>query len=73
MTSPVDLALLSEHRRGHGPLYDAVNRGRVDVAGLWRALAALPQPKDAEGRLVLAVDVSPWLRPGAPTSPDRLF
>jgi hypothetical protein len=25
------------------------------------------------GRIVLAVDVSPWLRPGAETCPDRLF
>ncbi len=25
------------------------------------------------GRIVLAVDVSPWLRPDAPTCPERLF
>jgi len=74
VTSPVDLTLLAEHRRGHGALYDdALNHGRVDAAGLRRAHAALLQPKAADGRLVLAVDVSPWLRPDAPTSPDRLF
>lgn len=72
VTSPVDLTLLAEHRRGHGALYDALNQGRIDVAGLRKALAVLPQPKAADGRLVLAVDVSAWLRPDAPTSPDRL-
>ncbi|MFD9796705.1 NF041680 family putative transposase [Streptomyces sp. NPDC059070] len=73
VTSPVDLTLLAEHRRGHGAMYDALNQGRIDVDGLRRALAMLPQPKAADGRLVLAVDVSAWLRPDAPTSPDRLF
>jgi hypothetical protein len=73
VTSPVDLTLLAEHRRGHGALYDALNQGRIDVARLREALAVLPQPKAADGRLVLAVDVSAWLRPDAPTSADRLF
>ncbi|MCX5610652.1 transposase [Streptomyces sp. NBC_00047] len=73
VTSPVDLTLLAEHRRGHGELYDALNQGCIDADRLRKALAVLPQPKAADGRLVLAVDVSPWLRPDAPTSPDRLF
>ncbi|GAA2464619.1 NF041680 family putative transposase [Streptomyces mauvecolor] len=73
VTSPVDLTLLAEHRRGHGAMYDALNQGRIDVNRLRRALAVLPQPQAADGRLVLAVDVSAWLRPDAPTSPDRLF
>ncbi|MFF1422788.1 transposase [Streptomyces sp. NPDC058280] len=73
VTSPVDLTLLAEHRRGHGSLYDALNSGRIAAARLRRTLAALPQPKAADGRLVLAVDVTNWLRPNAPTSPDRLF
>jgi hypothetical protein len=67
------LSLVPEHRRGHGALYDAVNQGRVDIARLRRSLAGLPLPRAADGRLVLAVDVSNWLRPGAATSPDRLF
>ena len=37
----------------------------------WPWLAAAAQT--ADGRIVLAVDVSPWLRPDAPTSADRLF
>ncbi|MFG2961473.1 NF041680 family putative transposase [Streptomyces sp. NPDC048291] len=73
VTSPVDLTLLAEHRRGHGALYDGLNCGRIDVDRLRKVLASLPQPKAADGRLVLAVDVSPWLRPDAPCSPDRLF
>ncbi|WP_315903481.1 NF041680 family putative transposase [Streptomyces violarus] len=73
VTSPVDLTLLAEHRRGHGALYDALNCGRIDAVGLSRALAVLPQPRAADNRLVLAVDVTNWLRPDAPCSPERLF
>ena len=67
------LSLAPEHRRGHGALYDAVNHGRIDIARLRRSLAGLPLPRAADSRLMLAVDVSNWLRPGAATSPDRLF
>src|SRR5579859_3454476 len=67
------LSLAPEHRRGHGALYDAVNHGRVAIGRLRWSLAALPLPRAADGRLVLAVDVSSWLRPGAATSPERLF
>ena len=67
------LSLVPEHRRGHGALYDAVDHGRIEVARLRRSLAGLPLPRAADGRLMLAVDVSSWLRPGAATSPDRLF
>ncbi|MFJ9855191.1 transposase [Streptomyces sp. NPDC101150] len=69
----VDLALAPEHRRGHGALYGGLNQGRIDVARLRRAVAGLPLPRAADGRLVLAVDVSPWLRPDASTCPDRAF
>lgn len=69
----VDLALAPEHRRGHGTLYAALNRGRVDFGRLRTSLAGLPLPRAADGRLVLAVDVSPWLRPDAATCPDRSF
>lgn len=71
VTSPVDPTLLAEHRRGHGALYDALNQGRVDADRLRTAPARLPPPKAADGHPVLAADVSPWLRPDAPTSPDR--
>jgi len=69
----VGLSLAPEHQRGHGALYDAVNCGRVEIARLRRALAGLPLPAWPDGRIRLGVDVSPWLRPGAASSPDRLF
>ncbi|GAA1587937.1 hypothetical protein GCM10009678_82980 [Actinomadura kijaniata] len=69
----VDLTLAPEHRRGHGALYAGLNQGCVDVARLRRSLAALPLPRAADGRLVLAVDAWPWLRPDAATCPDRSF
>jgi hypothetical protein len=67
------LSLAPEHRRGHGALYDAVNHGRLAIGRLRWSVAALPLPRAADGRLMLAVDVSNWLRPGAATSPERLF
>lgn len=71
--SLVDLALAPEHRRGHGALYDGINAGRSDVARLPMLVAGMPVPRAADGRIVLAVDVSNWLRPDTPTSPERLF
>lgn|SRR5512144_1403556 len=67
-----ELSLEPEHRRGHGGLYDGINAGRIEFARSRRTLAGLPLPRVGE-RIVLAVDVSPWLRPDAETSPDRLF
>ena len=80
-TTPVtDLARLSlevEHRRGHGGLYDALNAGVIDTDQLRAVIAGGPIPKiatpDGRRRIVLAVDVSHWLRPDAATSPDRAF
>ncbi|MFD4144741.1 transposase, partial [Streptomyces sp. NPDC058572] len=69
----VELSLAHEMRRGHGALYGALDRGWVEPARLRRTPAGLPLPRAADGRIVLAVDVSNWLRPDAPTSDDRLF
>ena len=71
--SPVDLTLLPEHRRGHGAMYGGLNHGRIDIGRLRTALADLSLPRFDGGRLVLAVDVSPWLRSDAPCSAYRLF
>jgi hypothetical protein len=71
--SLVGLSLVPEHRRGHGALYDGINCGRVDIARLRNLVATQRLPKAADGRVVLAVDVSPWLRPDANTSPERSF
>jgi hypothetical protein len=69
----VDLTLTAEHRRGHGAMYDGLNHGRINLGRLRRRLAGLPLPRFAERQIVLAVDVSAWLRSDAACSPDRLF
>jgi hypothetical protein len=69
--SLVDLTLVAEHRRGHGARYDALGHGRVEPQRLRRTLASFPLPRASDGRIVLAVDVSPWLRSDAPTSAER--
>lgn len=71
--SLVELTLAVEHRRGHGAMYAALDKGWLQPRRLRRALADLPLPGAADGRIVLAADVCNWLRPDAPTSPDRLF
>ncbi|MEV6212542.1 NF041680 family putative transposase [Kitasatospora sp. NPDC051914] len=69
----VELCLAAEHRRGHGALYAALDRGWLEPTRLRRTLANLPIPRLSDGRIGLAVDVSNWLRPDAPTSDERLF
>lgn len=69
----VDLSLAPEHRRGHGALYDGINCGELDAERLRGQLVQQPVPRMFNGRIVLAVDVSPWLRPDAKTCPDRMF
>jgi hypothetical protein len=68
-----ELSLTAEHRRGHGALYDGLACGQIDIGRLRMSLATLSLPRDPQGRITLAADVSPWLRPDAATSPDRLF
>ena len=70
----VELALAPEHRRGHGALYDGLNhgpdRGRPAAPGAGRAAAAPLRPT---GGSCWPSMCRPWLRPDAPTSPQRLF
>lgn len=73
VTTLVELCLAGVHRRGHGALYDGLNAGQVEFARLRRTLAGVPLPRDREGRIMLAVDVSNWLRSDAETSSERLF
>lgn len=77
VTDLAHLSLDACHRRGHGGLYDGINVGRVDTARLRRLITSGPIPvitgPDGRPRVVLAVDVSNWLRPDAATSPDRSF
>lgn len=69
----VELALAPEHRRSHGSLYAALNRGDLDAGRLRAAIATASLPRGPGGRIVLAVDVSAWLRPDANTSDARPF
>lgn len=65
-------ATRSGRRRGHGALYDGLASGRIKVERLRIALAGLELPRGPGGRLMIAVDVTPWPRPDAPCSPDRV-
>jgi hypothetical protein len=71
--SLVELTLAGEHRRGHGSLYAALNRSRIDVDRLRTVVTAVAAPRVADGRIVLAVDVTCWLRPEAHTVPRRVL
>jgi hypothetical protein len=71
--SVAELSLASEHRRSHGSGYAALARGRVDTDRLRTALSGVSLPRAADGRLVLAVDVTRWLRPEAHTCPQRIL
>jgi hypothetical protein len=73
ITSLVELSLAGEHRRGHGSLYDGLNQGRIETGRLRTVLADQSIPRGDDGRIVLAIDVSHWLRPDADTSPQRRF
>jgi hypothetical protein len=73
VTDLARLSLVRECGRGHGGVYDGLNAGRADIGRLRRAVAGLALPRWPGGRIVLAADVSNWLRPDAETSPERLF
>ncbi|MGH3860949.1 NF041680 family putative transposase [Actinokineospora sp.] len=66
--SLVGLSEEKAFRRGHGALYDALACGGVDTGMLAGLIASSWRPVDA-GPVKIAVDVSPWPRPDAVTSP----
>ena len=68
----VGLTLAPEHRRGHGALYDGLACGGIDVRRFRTTRAGLPLPRGGDGRITLAADISPWPRPDAETSAERL-
>lgn len=71
--SVAELSLVGEHRRGHGSGYAALARGEIEIQRLRIALSAVTLPRAADGRLVLAIDITSWLRPEAHTSPQRIL
>ena len=72
VVSVPELSLAGVHRRGHGGLYDALASGKLNIARFAAMLAGLDLPH-LGGRITLAVDVSPWLRPDAACCDGRLF
>jgi hypothetical protein len=73
VTDLARLSLAPGFGRGHGALHDGLNAGRAEFARLRVTLARLPLPAWPASRIRLAVDVCNWLRPGAETSPERMF
>jgi DDE superfamily endonuclease len=71
--SLAELSLVGEHRRGHGGLYAGLVHGQLDIDRLRRAVLTGPLPRAADGRVVLAVDITCWLRPEAHTSSQRIL
>ncbi|MEU3957854.1 transposase [Streptomyces achromogenes] len=69
----VGLALAPEHRRGHGALHGGPTRAGSMLPGCVGSWPGCRCRGAADGRLVLAVDVSPWLWPDANTCADRAF
>jgi hypothetical protein len=71
--SPAHLSLAAVHRRGWCSLYAALANGRIDDEKVRKLLASPPLPVAlSEGDPpVYAVDVSPWPKCDAETSPER--
>jgi hypothetical protein len=67
-----ELSLEAVHRRGHGAMYDALAQGHINVSRLQLALAGLELPRGTDRQLSIALDVTPWPRPDAECSPERL-
>ncbi len=69
--SPAHLSLQVVHRRGWGSLYAALNKGGMDEGPLRDLLARRSCASGGSAPPVYAVDVSPWPRCDAETSPGR--
>ncbi|WP_030304406.1 transposase [Streptomyces katrae] len=61
--SLAELSLVGEHRRGHGGLYAAVAKGRVDTDRMRQALASLPLPRPYSIVCALEPGRSSWTAP----------
>lgn len=72
VSSLAELSLEPVHRGGHGAMYDALAQGRISLSRLRMALTGLALPRGADGQLSIALDVTPWPRPDAECSPERL-
>jgi DDE superfamily endonuclease len=71
--SAVELSLEPEFRRGHGSVYDALARGRIDAGGLRRLLLSVSCPARPGQPLMFAIDVTPQARPDAEYADERVM
>ena len=62
------LSLQAAHQRGHGSLYAALAKGRMDVGGIRKLVASTLPNRE---RPVYAIDTSTYIRSDAETSPER--
>ncbi len=69
--SPAELSLEPELRRGHGSVYAALGRGRIDDAALRRLLVGRLAPARPSEPLMFAIDTTPLARPDAAYAEDR--
>jgi len=69
--SPAHLSLEAVHRRGWGSLYAALSKGEADEGALRDLLARRSCASGGSEPPVYAVDVSPWPRCDAESSPGR--
>jgi hypothetical protein len=71
VTSPVELSLEPEFRRGHGSVYAALGRGRLDEAALRRLLVGQVAPARPGEPLMFAIDTTSLARPDATYAEQR--
>jgi hypothetical protein len=71
VASPVELSMEPEFGRGHGSVYAALSRGRVDEAALRRLLVGRVAPARPGEPLMFAVDTTPLARPDAVYADQR--
>lgn len=71
VASPVELSLEPEFRRGHGSVYAALGRGRIDEVALRRLLVGQVAPARPGEPLMFAVDTTSLARPDAVYAEQR--
>jgi hypothetical protein len=69
--SPAELSLEPEFRRGHGSVYAALARGRIDDAALRLLLVGRIAPARPGEPLMIAIDTTPFARPDAAFADNR--
>ncbi len=71
VSSPAELSLEPELRRGHGSVYAALRHGRINGAALRRLLVGRVAPARPGEPLMFAIDTTPLARPDATYADSR--